>query len=222
MGSALIGFDWGKPVVVNDPDWGKPVFVDGSAVPTDVLGMFDIAVRQREMNGIKIVPVRIGRVLLKSGQEVINRARAVAGAKGLPGGKARDNVYYHLQWHQNALANASGPDAIYGSGDDLKKWVMQAFIEANAVEEGAAHIDAAWSQMWADIAQAMSELPVTVAKAVGKAGGGLIEGVTGLPVWAWVLIGIGTAGLLGFFIWALARTPAGVIATRNATRRYLW
>lgn len=183
----------------------------------EVLGMIDIGSAQKQMNTIGQVTAGIAQLLLKGGQTAINGARTTASAKNLPGGTARDNVYWKLQWHQSALAPLAGtPNAIYGSGDDLKHWVMQAFIEANAVEEGAAYLDAAWTQMWNDIKIAIAALPAAVAKVV-------TEGAEGLETTTkWIIGGVCVAaGVLLFAIYKTINGPLGKHVATHVADRYL-
>lgn len=146
----------------------------------EVLGFFDVGAEQKKMNALKTVPVRVAQPLLKYGMQTIDQARKTADDKNLPGKTARDNVYWKLQWHKQALQAVAGNlDAIYMSGDDLKHWVMQAFIEANAVEEGAKALDDAWSAMWSEIGAAIAALPKEVAKTVGE----VAVGATNVAKW---------------------------------------
>lgn len=164
-----------------------------------VLGMFDIAARQKDMNSLKQMPVSIAQILLKNGQQVISRAILVANMMKLPGPTARKNCSDHLQWHADTLAKlASSPNMLYASGDDLKKWVMQAFIEENAVEEGAAYLDQAWGQMWAEIGQKIAELPANVAAAVSEAA----EGAATMSKWVigGIVVVVCFVGLLAYKI----------------------
>jgi nitrate reductase NapE component len=172
------------------------------------------------MDALKQVTVSIAEPLLRGGQTAINNA--INGAKqpwykpDLPGDNSRAIVKGKLDWHASTLAPlASTPNAMYASGEDLKQWVLAAFREANAVEEGSAQLQKAWDQMWSDIADAAKALPKEVAKFVGDVSSNVVKGLTGLPIWAWALIATGVVGALGFFIWALARTPAGTAVAKR-------
>ncbi len=166
---------------------------DNAIMPRPLLGAYDIASSQKAMNTLKQVTVNVAQALLKGGQGAINYARTIADQRGLPGGTARDNVYWKLQWHQNTLKPLSAtPNAMYGAGDDLKKWVMQAFIEANAVEEGAAYMDQAWDNMWREIGAALAALPKEIAKKVQDAAAPITTAVK----WTyWIAIGTAVAVL---------------------------
>ena len=192
----------------------------------ELVGMIDIADAQRKMNALKPVTVRVAKALLRGGQEAIEGA--LKGAKrpfyqaDLPGGTARDNVKWKLKWHADHIAPVAGdPNRLYDAGDDLKKWTMQAFVEANAVEEGAAYLDEAWSAMWAEIGAALAALPAEVRQALAKAVSGTVEAVTGLPLWAWGLIAAGGTALLGFAAYKIANTRAGGAVAGVAARRWI-
>ncbi len=196
-----------------------------------LIGEFDIAEKQRQMNTLRRVPVCVARALLKGGLEVaaatIRTAQGGLFERELPGITTLKKTQAHLQWHAAALAKLPDPTAIYVSGDDLKKWVMQAFIDSNAVEEGRARQDEIWRQMWSDIGTAVASLPADVAQAAGAltmaVAGGLVEGVAaGVGVPSWVVWAGGTAALgllgLGAYRIILAAAP---IAVGAAARRYL-
>lgn len=192
----------------------------------EVLGMFDIQAAQKKMNALpKQITVRMAQALLKGGLEAIDGAIALAKQKNLPGGTARNNVAAHLHWHGEKILTMVGgsPNAFYDPGQDLAQWTMRAFVEANAAEEGAAYLDAAWTQMWVEIAKAIEALPKQIRDAVMKTAGGFIEGVTGLPVWAWLLIIVGGTALVGYIavklIGAAANTKAGAAFGHVAARR---
>ncbi len=188
-----------------------------------VIGMFDIGNAQRNMNDLKPVTIEIARILLRGGQDAINGA--INGAKqpwyksDLPGETSRKEVAGKLQWHADNLTkfSASSPTMVYPSGDDLKKWVMQAYIEANAVEEGAAYLDDSWQKMWNEISSKLKAMP----RAALSASGDVVETVTGVPVWAWALGGVGVVTLLGFAIYKLANSQTGATIAGVAARRYL-
>jgi len=118
----------------------------------------------------------------------------------------------------DALAKLSDPTAIYASGDDLKKWCMQAFIDANAVEEGRARQEQIWTDMWTEIGAALAALPAEVAKAVVALPGKMFEAITGIPSWAFWVGGAVVVVLLGVGVWKLlvAAAPAAghVVASR--------
>jgi hypothetical protein len=202
---------------------------------------FDIATAARQMDSLKVVPVGVAKALLKGGQNAINWAIAGAVKKinlstwfppalalqiaanvtdliqqgsSLPGATNRSNVYWKLQWHQNALKTAGADSITYTAADDLKKWVMQAFIEANAVAEGTQVMGAAWSDMWTDAYAAIAAMPaqagaaiVEVRKQVGDIVNNVVESGTGIPLWGWALIGGVT---LGGVIYVASKVLIGV------------
>ena len=107
----------------------------------------------------------------------------------LPGATRRAEVTGKLRWHKDQLAllapsalslaltggnpealkaNMAKMSAIYASGADEKEWVLQAFIEANAVREGVTALSTMWDDMWTEIIEALKKLPVAVAKAAGN------------------------------------------------------
>ena len=187
------------PVVLNQE--GKPVFLNEQGEPEqiDVFGMVDTGAWQRQMNTLKQVPVSVAKIMVRSGSDAIARAKAIAAANSLPGGTARDNVGWKLQWHAEQLAKLTNLNAMYGSGDDLKKWVLAAYVEANAAEEGALWIAQAWTAMWSDIALALANLPKEVAKKVNETAGALL----GMPFWIVAVAGLGIVGL-GVYVYAKA------------------
>lgn len=150
----------------------------------------DIAAKQREMNALNPVTVAAALNLLRGGQDVINAARSHS---NLPGGTARDNVYWKLQWHENELKKFADKNAVYPSGADLKRWVMQAFIEANAVGEGTATMSRAWDQMWVDMGHNAAEL-----------------GQSTLTTAKWtVAVTVGLVGLVGYAAYKILMGPVG-------------
>lgn len=219
------GFELEPETGVLDEDWGDFEFdtdADDSVddVPGledaewgEVLGAFDLLLEQRKMNELRTVTLTVARSMVKYGLAVINQAISTADhtstgvfSSGLPGGTTRKNCQAHLQWHDNKLAQlTSAPNStLYDSADDLKKWVMQAFIEANAVEEGAAAIISMWNDMWEEIAAAIAALPGDIAKKVKDVAWYATTGF-------W--IGVGAVGLLGI--------AATVFAVRSGAHRYV-
>ncbi len=198
-----------------------------------LVGEYDIADKRRQMDSIKKITVSIARAMLRGGQQVA--AATVETAKGgflqreLPGITSLKKTASHLDWHAAELAKLGDPTAFYAPGEDLKKWTMQAFIDANAVEEGRASQEQIWQDMWTDIGAALIALPGDVAQGVGKAvgqvvkaaasglAGGLTEGIAegvGIPRWilfaggAALVVGVG----LGLFKILLVAAPAVVPA----------
>lgn len=162
----------------------------------------DIAANDRAiaMANLKAVPVGIARSLLKGGQHAINSAQSEAKQPwyavemNLPGVTSRANCAAHLQWHQDALGKLSNDKAIYQSGDDLKKWVLQAFAEWDAVKEGTQQLKDAWHAMWKEIGENIENLvPQTVPSLV--------------PWWVWLLVGGAVTTGLGIYIYKSVYIP---------------
>jgi hypothetical protein len=182
--------------------------------------MFNIAQAQRNMNDLKPVTVEIARILLRSGWTTIKGAIELAQSKSvflashplgqeLPGATARNNVLGHLQWHLNTLATPeyanAAPHTIYKHGDDLKKWTMQAYIEADAVEEGREALERTWNAMWEEIRAELRNIPVAVLAKAGSLTSGIVEVVTGVPLWAWILGGLTVVAGGGYLVYRLKR-----------------
>lgn len=194
-----------------------------------VVGAYDLGAEQRQMNRIKPVPVAVARALAAGGLKAIDQATAIAEGKwyetSVPGGTSREKVREHLRWHVDKLRDLADPAAVYASADDLKKWVMVAFIEFNAAEESRARVRAntitraageAWGEMLLDVSRAAAALPGAVGRAVSDA----VRGVTGLPIWAWGVLAAGIVGLVGFAAYKILQ-PAVPIMARAAVDRYL-
>jgi hypothetical protein len=173
------------------------------------VGLVDISAQQKQMNTLKQVPVSVALILLHNGQDAIDHARATASKDNLPGTSARDAVYWKLKWHEAELAKGGASSEMYGSGADLKKYVMEAFVEANAAEEGAAWIEGAWNKMWQEIGRAVAALPAQVRQAVATA----VSSITGVPIWAWAIGGTLVVGLVGYGAYKILAGPVA--------RRYL-
>ncbi len=192
--------------------------------PPPVLGAFDIQMKQREMNGLKQVTVGVAQALLSGGQRAIARARQLASKYAFPADNVRDidEAHWKLQWHQGAIAGqAATPQALYGHGEDLKKWVVQAFIEANAAEEGAGTIEGMtigqmWVDMWTIIRKELAKLPAAMRKAVSDT----VEWWTGIPLWAWALGGAALVGVVGYGVYRVATGPAGGAVTSALAAQY--
>jgi hypothetical protein len=214
------GFELEPSTEVLDEDWGgfevdDDVYEDETLFSpddeyTDVVGMFDIQLEERRMDALKTVSLTVARSMVKYSLAVIGQAISLADSKGLPGPTARKNAQAHLQWHDNKLKMLSGPpdQTMYDSAADLKKWSMQAYVESNAVEEGAAWISAAWSAMWAEIAEGLKRVPAMIVKLPGQA----LEAVTGVPAWLWYVGGaVVTVGLLAA-VYKILTGPVGAAA----------
>ncbi len=190
-----------------------------AGVDAHVLGMFDIGSAQLRMNALKPVTVGIAKSLVHGGQQVMAVAQKIARTKGLPDTNTLQTTVGHLQWHADKLAGIKDDNAIYASGDDVKKWGMQAFIESNAVEEGAAYLDEAWSAMWAEIGAKLAALPREIVQAAAKLPGQAFEAVTGIPSWAFWLGAAVIVGGVVYGIFKILSGPAGGAVVGHYLRR---
>jgi hypothetical protein len=197
----------------------SPAEVYAGNVAGDVLGMFDIGSAQLRMNALKPVTVGIAKSLVHGGQQVMAVANTTAAQHGLPGQTARDGVVGHLQWHANKLAGLKNGQALYASGDDVKLYAMRAWIEANAVEEGAAYLDEAWTAMWAEIGAELAALPKEILQAARNLPGQIFEGATGIPPWAFWLGAAVIVGGLVYGIFKILSGPAGGAVVGHYLRR---
>jgi hypothetical protein len=192
-----------------------------------IVGAYDLGQARVQMDSIKQVPIGLAQILLRRGQAAINTALSNAKQPwykfNLPGDTARKDVQGHLQWHADKLSSISGDPktTMYDPGADLKHWVLRAFVEQNASEEGAA--DATWSKAWSDyedmwleIGRYVATLPAKVVKAVAALPGQIFEAVTGVPSWIFWAGGAVVVVLLGIGVWKLAP-----VATKVAAQRYL-
>lgn len=178
-----------------------------------VLGAFDIQMKQREMKGLKQVTVGVAQALLGGGQRAIDLARQLSQNYSFPKDNLRDieESRGKLAWHAAAVAaQAATPQALYAHGDDLKKWVVQAFIEANVAEEGAITYEGMtvgqmWEDMWTVVKKELAKLPAALRSAIAAG----IETVTGVPAWAWAVGSVAVLGLLGFAAYKIVTGPAG-------------
>lgn len=214
----LLDFGWNQQADIEfdaegtfsfDDDTDDNYAIDGIGDAYDVLGMFDIGQAQIKMNGLKPVTVGIAKALIRGGMQVMAVANMTAQQHSLPLQTNRDEVVGHLQWHVNKLGTLRDDKAIYASGDDAKKWAMQAFIEANSVEEGAAYLDESWTQMWTEIGQRLAELPKNVVQTIAKLPGQVFEATTGIPSWAFWIGGAALVGLVGYGAYRILAGPAG-------------
>lgn len=194
----------------------KAVAAEVRKYGSTIVGAYDIAASQRQMNTLKQVTVAIGRAMVKRGVQVANETIAAAQDQSLPGITSLKNTLAHLQWHVNALASLTDPTAPYDSSDDLKKWVMQSFIDANAVEEGGQRQTEIWNDMWTDIGTELAHMPAKAVAAVVALPGKIL----GIPSWVFWTGGALLVGVVGFGIWkiALAATP---VVTKAVVNRYL-
>jgi hypothetical protein len=162
-----------------------------------VIGAFDIGAAQLKLNALKPVTVGVARAMISYAQKVMLAANTVAKQRSLPGQTTRDNVVGHLQWHADALGKLTDNNALYASGDDAKKYTMMAWIESNAVEEGAAYMDEAWSQMWDEIGQRLASLPKDALQKLEDIAAPVVTAAK-WTYWIVVAAVVGIAGLIGY------------------------
>ena len=208
-----------------DPDEYGDSYVGGlSLLGTSTIGEYNIQAQQRQMNTLKQVTVSVAKVLVRGAQKVANETITLAHGgifdKELPGITSLKNTQGHLQWHADKLAGLSDPMALYDSSDDVKKWAMQAWIDANAVEEGRARQGEIWDDMWTEIGQELAKMPAKIVKAVVALPGQAFEGLTGIPSWVfWVGGGVLVLGV-GVGVWKLITLATPAVA-HVAAQRYL-
>jgi hypothetical protein len=191
---------------------------------------YDLQQAQQQMNSIKQVTIGIAQGLLGGGQRAIDRARELATKYNLPDsgrslGKDRESIYWKLKWHADELAkHRSEPStSLYASGEDLKSWVIQAFIACNAAEQGQETNEEMttgqmWADMWIVVGKEAAKLPGELRHAISAA----IETVTGIPTWVFWVTGGAIVVLLGVGVYKLLRGAApiaGRIAEQVAVKR---
>ena len=173
----LLGAEWADGPVLGAPPWesgppvlGAPPWESGPPVlgapPRDTplpaarrtggraawLGATDLNSATEKMNGVRVVSVAAARTMLETAQKIIDET--IAAGKGgwfsrsLPGETARKNVKGHLDWHAQRLSRLANPQDRYDAAEDLKKWVLQADIESNAIEDGRASRSRAMMEMF--------------------------------------------------------------------------
>ena len=167
----------------------------------DVVGAYDIAPKQRFLNTLKKLPVAMARTLVTSALNLsattlemasrgvsydITKSFLPSVRSELPGITSLKKTQVQLQRHADALSRFSDPAALYPDLVDLKKWVMQAWIDANAVEEGRAMQERAWDQMKEEIKTGLKQFP-----------NALVEELTGVPLWMWAVGGLAALGVVG-------------------------
>lgn len=188
--------------------------VVGDAVEEDARA---IGQRAKQMAALKNVTVSIARSLLRGGQAAIVEADKV-GTRDRENHRA--NIRGHLQWHRDALDKAAAtPDAVYASADDLKKWVLESYIEANVAREGRARAEQIWSEMWREIGAGIADY-------ARRAGNVLaapflaVESAAKVSGWVWAGGIAAVVGLVGYGAYRvlLAAAPG---AGQHVARRYL-
>jgi hypothetical protein len=182
-----------------------------------VLGYIDIQQAQRQMNSLKAVTIGVAQVLLKGGFEAIDGAIRTAQSKKLPNLKTLENMRGKLIWHRDNLGKFGDRNAPYRDANDLKRWVVDAYVQANGVEEGALYIDQAWTTMWNEISSELAKIPQKFRDEAANA----VQNITGLPVWAWGLVAGGVLVLIGGVVYMLANSKAGAAVAGIAAKTYM-
>ena len=137
--------------------------------------MYDVASLQRTLNGIygsvvdgrlvpKVVTMQTARRLMVLGQKAIAEAKRIS---PLGDDTARDRTWWKLDWHRVQLDSAGMQilSTPYPHADDLRVWVVQAFVEVNAAIDAAAYADSI--TVWGELGRQLDEIAGTVAGAVG-------------------------------------------------------
>lgn len=167
---------------------------------------------------LKVVSLAQAREMLAGGQEAIRQAKEIAKETwtkpALPGETSRDNVFWKLDWHDKKLAEMrqGSVNAVYPHGDDLKKWVLAAYSEWNAAEDGRGESERVAGKRLDDLGRRIAELPGVAVEAIRQLPGKIVESATGIPLWAWSLLLVGGAGLTGYGVWRILVATAPVAA----------
>ncbi len=124
--------------------------------------------------------------------------------------------YWQLKWHQDNLVKlVAGKDAkalngtAYADADDLKRAAGSAVTELLVADFGATFFDRVNDEFWGDVETGLKQYAKQVAEGVTNP----IKTITGLPLWAWLVIALGGVLLLtvgGYFI--ATRTALGKVA----------
>lgn len=128
-------------------------YLDGIELLGEAASAADIASAQRQMNALKNVSVKAARVLIRGGLGIIDEALA---AGELGGKTSRENVRGHLKWHEDAANKISDLKASYPHANDLKDWVMRAYVESFAAGK-AEKVGSTWADMWKDVKEIASD-----------------------------------------------------------------
>ena len=142
------------------------------------------------LNKVRPVRFRDAMVISKLGRRAIDRAMAIrpTGAFIPKQDTARKNVSGHINWHEKKIgelwvarhvATGTPPaDEEYPHGDDLKKWVVNAFVEYNAALDAKTYADEKLS-FWNEVKERVEEITREMEKPFG------IE----IPMWMWIVGG---------------------------------
>ena len=133
----------------------------------------------------------------------------------------------HLDWHAAELAKCGDPSAPYPSGADLKKWVLQSWVDSNAAADGRAWQDQAvakaagdWVDMWADVGEAVVAAASSAAGTLAELPRRALERATGVPMWVWLASGALALGLLAFGVFKVLMVAAPAVVPA-VVKRYL-
>jgi len=127
---------------------------------------------------------------------------AKANASSLVGPAMWELPRGHLRWHADAVAKelaGRDPNATpYERAADLKKWAAAAYRTLMTTVQSDAITERIRTELWSDLASAVAAIPASAVEQIRKIPGAIVEGATGLPLWAWTLIVVGGVGLVGF------------------------
>lgn len=143
--------------------------------------MFDIADVQRRINKVTKLTYAQAIFMVGTGQGAI--IDAIRAGANLPGQQTRSNVKAKIDalllFFQGQAAGGKADQLIGGANLlEAKKWTVQAFIEANAVGEGAKYAEQIRAMFLSDLAESAGEV---AGKVAGVASVGLIlAGAVGL------------------------------------------
>lgn len=114
----------------------------------------------------------------------------------------------HLEWHKDAIAKelaGRNPDVtVYDRAADLRQYVVRAYRGYVIAQQDSAMRAAIKTEFWAEVKDSLSDVTQNP-----------VQKLTGLPTWAWVLIGVGGVIGVGTIILKLAGTSAGGAVIHN-------
>ena len=182
-----------------------------AATPTRTIavGAFDIHVENRRLNDLKSVDVAQAGALLRGGQAAIQLARE----QSTPDRVNRiETVAAQLNAHARRVGElAKTPGAAYSAALDLKKWVLESFIEANVNEEGQARAGRIMFDMWSDVGEGTGNILSRVGNVV-TAPFRALERAIALPTWLWWAGGAVVVGGLAYGGFKIAHAAAPTVA----------
>lgn len=97
--------------------------------------------------------------------ELVDQGKASLESVGLGQG----TTWYKLDWHEQNAAAQSTNSAAYPNAPDLKKWLIQVPIDANAQVAGDQTLADARDQILPDLGSAVANLPQTLGTAAAAA-----------------------------------------------------